>query len=159
MRSVNLADAIGFAIELEKSGKKFYGRCRENARRDDVRQIFAFLEREEEQHIALFERMLATARKRGAGELSKDHVSALLEAYANSFFKGEEEAEEKVASVMDPVEAITLGLNIEKDAVHYYKRLKKVVPEEHRDTMDRIIDSEKGHRGKFEQMRERLRHA
>jgi rubrerythrin len=60
---------------------------------------------------------------------------------------------------MDPAEAITLGLNIEKDAVHYYKRLKKVVPDEYRDAMDRIIDTEKGHREKFEQMRNRLSHA
>jgi rubrerythrin len=159
MRSVNLADAVGFAIELEKSGKRFYGQCRENTRRDDVREIFAFLEREEQQHIALFERMMAAARKRGAGELSEDHVSALLDAYANSFFKGHEEAEEKAASVMDPAEAITLGLKIEKDAVRYYKRLKQVVPEEHRKTMERIIGTEKGHREKFDQMRDRLRHA
>jgi rubrerythrin len=45
-----------------------------------VRQIFAFLEREEEEHIELFERMLITARQRDAGELSEDHVSALLDA-------------------------------------------------------------------------------
>ena len=156
MRSVDLADAIGFAIELEKSGKKFYGHCRETTRRDDVREIFAFLEREEQQHIKLFERMLAAAKARGAGDLTQDNVSALLDAYADSFFQGEEEAEGKAAKVMDPVEAITLGLNIEKDAVHYYERLKHVVPEEYQSAMDRIIDSEQGHRKKFKQMREQL---
>lgn len=155
MRSVNLADAIGFAIELEKSGKKFYGKCRENARREEVRGIFAFLEREEEQHIKLFERMLTTARIRGAGDLSGDHVSALLDAYANSFFQAQ--VEDKLPGIMDALEAITLGLKIEQDAVHYYKRLKRVVPEEHRDPVQKIIDSEEGHHEKFKKLREQLR--
>lgn len=158
MRNISLADAVGFAVELERTGRKFYGQCRQNARRDDVRQIFAFLEREEKQHVERFEQMKANVTKRTSGELSEDHVSALMDAYANSFFKGQEEAEEKAANIMDPVEAITLGLNIEKDAIEYYERLRKIVPEEHRATMDRIITSEKKHHEHFQEMRKRLRH-
>jgi rubrerythrin len=59
---------------------------------------------------------------------------------------------------MTAAEAIGLALKIEQDAVHYYQRLKKVMPEEHRDGVQRVIDSEQGHEKKLKKMREQPKH-
>ncbi|MFP4029112.1 MAG: ferritin-like domain-containing protein [Candidatus Brocadiia bacterium] len=156
MQSLRLADAIAFAMELEKNGNTFYANCRKEARDKKVAEIFSFLQREEEKHFAAFEKMKNQIEDDQPGDADAERVSKLLDAYAESFLPGQEQMSKKSLRKVGPLEAIGFAVQLEKNSIEYYQKLRTIVPQDHISTIDDIITAEESHREKLERFKESL---
>ncbi len=156
MQTLSLKDAFGFAIKLEESGRNFYTSCGEKARKEGARKAFMFLAAEEKKHLSTFKRMQEMAQVGGGASVTGEHARLLLEAYAESFFPGEALAGEKPLKRLTTIEALGFAMKMELHSIHYYKRLRSVVPEDERDSIDEILHEEELHRSKLSHLRDSL---
>lgn len=156
MRSIDIKDAISFAIELEKAGQRFYKQCHKNAAEGNVKQLLAFLATQEEKHLSVFKKMLENTEDKEFSQLSDDNVSALMDIYAGSFFSGGEGPDGEILPDMRDIDILDYGTEIENNSVEYYQRLKTVLPEESQADIDHIINTEKEHLQKLQRVKKKV---
>ncbi len=156
MQTISLKDAFGFAINLEKSGREFYTGCGKNARKEDAQKVFFFLADEEKKHCTIFERMSARVEQDGGAAVSDERAEQLLDAYAEAFFPGEALSGEKPLKKVNTIDAIGFAVKMELNSIGYYKRLRSVIPEEDRDSIDLIMNEEQQHYEQLNRLKESL---
>ncbi|MFA5337607.1 MAG: hypothetical protein WC330_04685, partial [Candidatus Omnitrophota bacterium] len=47
--------------------------------------------------------------------------------------------------IQDIKEAVQFGIEIELDSINYYQEIKRFVPDYQKNTIDKIVDEERGH--------------
>ncbi len=145
MAIFSAAEIVDMALEMERVGFKFYTALAESASNDETRAMFQWLASEEQVHEKEFEKL-----REGSGTYTlpesypgewQDYVRALIESLT---ILGDEEIR-KIAKSADFVEALKVGIALEKDSILFYEALKKYVPERERKTVEEIIAQEQSH--------------
>lgn len=139
-------EIIDMAIEMERVGVKFYTALAEHASDDEARAMFRWLANEERNHERDFERLREHA---SSYTLTPESYPGEWQAYVRALIEsrtilGEDDINRLAASA-NFVEALKVGIALEKDSIIFYEALREYVPEGERKVVEEIIAQEKEH--------------
>ncbi len=134
------------AVRIEENGIVFYREMLKRFKDKEVQGIFNFLADEDERHRNIFEEMLSNAEPYEMAESYPGEYKAYLHAFADEHVFSKEKTGELVArKIQDIKEAVQFGIEIELDSINYYQEIKRFVPDYQKNTIDKIVDEERGH--------------
>jgi rubrerythrin len=141
------SEILEVAISIEENGEAFY---REIAgkRKDAVSAgFFRKLADDEVRHSAIFSKMLNDRGKyEPESESYVGEYAAYLRAFADHHVFNKENAGHGAASRMRSMkEILNFAIRIELESIVFYMDLKQDVFKEHGETINKIIDEERGH--------------
>lgn len=139
------SEIFQFAIRIEENGEKFYREMAEKLDDREVKELFSALANEEVKHKQTYESMVSKIEKYEPFESFPGEYFAYLRAYADNHIFTPERLTEKMAKIKDAASAIEFAIDRELDSILYYQEVKKLVSENQRNVIDKIIDEERGH--------------
>lgn len=138
---LDIAEAYGLAMKIEKDGYTLYQRAIEITDNNRAKEDLIFLRDQENGHKAFFEKLL----KETGREYTENKDSAL-------YLWAEENLIGPVRTILENKapenyqEALSLGLKLEDKSIQFYKELKKASEtKETRKAIKKIISEEKRH--------------
>ena len=146
------------AIEIEKNGRSFYEAIARQDRAKGVRDIFARLAVREKEHENTYREIMNhlggyNPRQQYAGE----HDQYISQLGNSSIFTAEQARRILTKKTITDIEAIELGINLEKDSILFYSEIRGMVPVQDQDLIDIITNEEKKHLSEFIYMANNLR--
>ena len=136
-------EIVGFAVRIEEIGEEFYRTLAASVGNTDVKAAFDLLASEEREHIRIFKRLLDTVEKY---EPPFESHSGEYEQYVKAFvqqniFTKERIGEFKAKKASSEVEALEIGIDVEKDSIIFYNEMRNWVHESEHG----VIEEEKRH--------------
>lgn len=151
------SEILQFAIRIEENGEHFYRLSAGAIDDKKTKELFMFLADEEVKHRKTFQGMIGKVEDYEPAESYPGEYFAFLRAYANEhIFTPEKKAEIAAKKIQSPKEALQFAIELEVDSMLYYLEAKKLIPKSQSDTMDRIIDEERGHYMKLSEFKRSL---
>jgi rubrerythrin len=143
MENFSVREVVEQAIRTEKLGYEFYTEMAEKFKDEkNLADLFATLAEKEVVHQRRFEELLEII-----GDETPEgweEVSEYMRAFVESeFFLASDRAVPRMKGVKTAEEAVEYALGFEKETLHYYIALKKVVME--KEIVDEIINEEQSH--------------
>lgn len=142
-------EVLKIAMNIEQQGEEFYQLCVEANTEPEVKEIFAKLRDDEEEHYQYFKDLLAQFDEANGSKtrdyLYNQQVNGYLKSLVDTkVFPSTEEAKNEIANNFK--EAIEIGIKAEKNSLLLYQELIEV--EEDPDTIEalnKLILEEKQH--------------
>lgn len=134
-----------FAIRIEDNGEKFYRKYAETLSEEKVKDLFTQLADDEVSHKKKFEDILSGIEESEPSESYPGEYLEYVIAYVDNLVFKEEKLKSEIEKISDAKAAIDFALQREFDSIHYYQEIKKLVPEQTTDLIDKIIDEERKH--------------
>lgn len=139
-------EIIEIALQMEESGKLFYERAYELAKDDKLKDMLAYLAKEEEQHIKTFTQLgeqlsrQFIPNERYIGEYG-DYVKSLI----NSHIFKLSEVDDLIASIKTDQDILRFAIGFEKDSIAIFQEFKNAANKEGAEILERLINEERGH--------------
>jgi rubrerythrin len=151
-------EVLEAAIEIEKNGRSFYEALARQDRSKEARDVFARLAVREKEHENTYKEIMNrlgsyNPRPQYAGEHDR-YVSQLV---SSSIFTAEQARRILAKKSMTDIEAIEVGINLEKDSILFYSEVRGMVPGQDQEIVDVITSEEKKHLSELLYMTSRLR--
>lgn len=151
------SEIVEMGIKIEKNGRDFYRELIKFSKNKNAQEVFGLLAREEESHIKTFENMLSTVKKYEPSEAYPGEYFAYIKSLASEYiFTKENKGSEAAKNIKDDLEAIQLGIGFEKDSILFYSEMKKFVLKGEQKIVDRLLEEEKVHLRKLNELKGRL---
>ena len=152
------AEILKTAIRIEENGIIFYREMVKKFKEKNLQDIFSFLAEEDERHRKIFEEMLSKSEQYEMVDSYPGEYDAYLHAFADEHVFSKEKTGELMAKkVKDVKEAIRFGIEVELDSINYYQEIKRFIPEYEKDTIEKIIEEERGHFLKLSDIKKTLK--
>lgn len=153
-------DVFTMAVRIEENGSAFYRGTAKLADDPQVKKLFEELALMEEGHIVAFK----TLRSELPGAFPADAVwdpeglaESYLQATADTHIFTVEVASERIKRVKNPMEALDVALQFEKDSVSFFLGMKEVLPDPAgKGEIDKLIYQEMDHIRMLSRVRNRL---
>ncbi|MBN1383039.1 MAG: ferritin family protein [Deltaproteobacteria bacterium] len=146
MSSFEATDILEFAIRIEENGANFYRFAVQIVKGEDAKKLFTRLADEEDNHKRTFEKIYAAMEKTNIPESYDGEYRAYLHDYVdNSIVFSKEAMTEELKKVTDTLSAIDFAIRREMDSILYYSEIKRFVPANQHDMIDKIIEEERRH--------------
>lgn len=159
IENFSLLEAIELAINMEEEGVRFYGLAIDKARDEEMKDLFSLLREKEYEHINTFRSFhsdMTSSQEYGDADLYllDPEVSSYLNAYIEStVFPVKGAAEEALSGIRETKDILKLGMQVEKDSIHYYQELSSHSPyPDAAVVLNKIIEEEKKHLGMLHKM-------
>jgi len=124
--SFSCQEILNMALQIEQNGYEFYERMQENAKSNDLRELFGWLKNEEKNHIDDFQRIISSIDKLQLNsefkwEKSRYYFKAIYDANIFS-----ENVDENYWSneLSDEVSSIQFAISFEKDSILFLEELR-----------------------------------
>jgi len=151
------SEIVEMGIQIEKNGRDFYNVVSEKSKNPKAKEIFKYLEGEEEKHIAAFQKVLDSVQKYEPPEAYPGEYFAYMNALASSHvFIQKDKGKELAKTVTSDEEAIERGIRAEIDSIVFYEGMKKVVPEDGHRVIDELIKQEQDHLRQLSELKKPL---
>lgn len=135
----DLTDLINNMIELETVGAQFYARQARLATHPLVGPLFARVAAQEQRHRVVYTGFL----KEFGGEVEvDDEYRDFLRGIIGRKFTFDHE---RAARCNDPVAAIDMGIELEKDSIHFIDAFGRLAADRHLDVVSQIRAEEESH--------------
>lgn len=136
------AQAMRTAIEMEKSGHRFFTEASNKVKHEVGRKLFSRLAAEEIDHMRTFEKIFNEV---SGGADWKEAMKAIRPAKKVPYFD-EARKEFKVEDMSVELDYLKKALDLERDAMRFFeKAIQDAESPEAREIFKRIHDEEKGH--------------
>jgi rubrerythrin len=146
MSSFEASDILEFAIRIEENGANFYRYVVQIVKGEDTKKLFTHLAEEEDKHKRTFEKIYADLEKSNILESYDGEYQAYLHDYVdNSIVFSREALDRILLKVTDTLSAIDFAIRREMDSITYYHEIKRLVPANQHDMIDKIIEEERHH--------------
>lgn len=140
------SEIVELGIQIEKNGRDFYSGLSGKSQNSHAAGIFKYLAGEEEKHIVVFQKILASVEKYEPAEAYPGEYFSYMNALAVGYiFTQKDKGKEIAAQVASDVQAVELGIGFEKDSIIFYEGMKKAVPEYDLKIVDALIAQEQNH--------------
>jgi rubrerythrin len=141
MNNEKILDILKNALLLEKRGRAFYKKAKEDSKVEEVKKIFELMENEEEKHIEFLNKQFNSLQNIG---------KFLIESFSVEFKPLEEKIfeslKEKIEIANYESMAIFMAITFEKEAVNFYDEKAKIsTTEDERKVFTYLRDWEKTH--------------
>jgi len=140
------AQAFKIAVKMEQDGMAFYADLQGKIKDDEARREIGFLIEQEQQHLAIFARLLNEQEGQGDDGFEEDDVVSYMNA---NIFDASDEKE--AAGQMDHRHtALEEALNLERRSIVFYEGcLESTTDATARAAFTKIIEEEKQHLKRF----------
>lgn len=150
----NELEAYKIACKIEKDGIDFYEWILRSEKDEASRKELNILLKEEREHLKLFEGYLAEARQDVEDGFEEDDLLSYLDY---EIFQPFQSVTNLANKIDDSKKALRLGIAIEERSVKFYKVCReKVSSVQTKKELSNIIEEEKRHKRRFEDMLSRL---
>ncbi len=139
------SEIFQFAIRIEENGEKFYRGMALKLDNKEVKELFSALADEEVKHRLTYEGMVSNIEKYEPFENYPGEYFAYLRAYADNHIFTPNKLKEEMEKIRDAASALEFAIDRELDSILYYQEVKKLLPENQRNVIDKIIDEERRH--------------
>ncbi len=148
-------EVLEMAVELEKRGIAFYRNLYNTSRDDSSKEVFSFLQQEEERHLEYFAEMIEKISDSPKYYETMDETTEYLGAVVENGVLG------KVLNGVDLTggdtsvsRALEVGMEVEKESVVFYQGMEPMVPEEKKDILSQVVQEERRHFLKLSKMKQ-----
>lgn len=132
------------AISIEERGVRFYTGVAEMFDREEVKLAFYKLAEEEKDHARTFRKLFASLEPNNAFEDVK--TIEYLRTIVNSTLFSQEQEEAILSSIKSPLDALSLGIQAEKDAILFYQEIyDKTNSAKVKEVLSKLLEEEKLH--------------
>jgi rubrerythrin len=140
------SEIVELGVQIEKNGRDFYATLATQSKSQKAAGIFKYLAKEEEKHIAVFQKMLEKLETYEPPQAYADDYLAYMRALAGEhIFTQKNKGEAAARKITSDKEAVETGIQFEKDSIIFYEGMKKVVPEYDHKVVNELILQEQGH--------------
>lgn len=151
----NAHEVFDIAIRIEQNGENAYRNLAFKFNEDKIRQLFTFLADEEVKHREYFSTLARDAIKYEQ-DVPESFAGEYLE-YFKSYVDGKVFSSDTLDAVLNqittPDEALLFAIQRELDSILYYQEVKSLVSEKQKKFIDQIIDEERQHFLRLQQLR------
>ena len=139
-------EIIEIALQMEESGKLFYERAQVLAKEAKLKDMLAYLAKEEEQHLKTFTKLgeqlsrQFVPNERYVGEYG-DYVKSLI----NSHIFNLSEVEDLVAGIKTDQDILRFAIGFEKDSIVIFQEFKNAANKEGAEVLEKLIHEERNH--------------
>lgn len=154
-KQIKTTDIAMIAMGIEEKGSRFYAALAGRIRDERAKQIFKKLSEEEKEHRRVFEKIRSTYE---GNEMLGPEAAGYLEAVLKgSVFPGSSSLDKFVEEIRTVKDALSIGIQAEKDAILlYHELIVRTQSEEARKMLGDLLEEEKMHlvelRGYFEEL-------
>ena len=144
MSKINdIKDAIKTAIQMEKDGYSFYKKAAVQTSNEMGKSIFESLASDELLHLDVFQKMF----KDTVGKEEWNNLVDSSKKYANAnIFPKDLKTIEGANPDTDELDALRIGMDSEKEAIDYYKKIMENTKDsDKKNIINEIIEQEKNH--------------
>jgi len=157
MKTYQLEDIFKFAVDVEEQGKRFYDAGSQQAGRDEVKDLFAWLAKEEMKHAKKFLKFQKAYSRKGDSFKADARLDGLLNTYMRGMiFPDLANVKEDLAR-MDRNPMLSLvrtAMGVETNSILFYEEMKSLLGEEEtKDALSKIVREEQGHLVKLKGVR------
>jgi len=139
-------EIVELGIHIEENGRDFYSTLARKTHNPQAVAIFEYLAGEEEKHIDTFRKIHAITCSYEPKEAYPEEYFAYMNSLASQYVFTQKNKGGKIAmGVKDYNEGIDLGIQFEKDSIHFYEEIKKIVPDKEKELIDQLISEERKH--------------
>lgn len=150
----SIVEIFQFAINIEENGKKFYTKCVEKFKDDEIKQLFMFLAEEEERHKNFFQDALSKIKEKNLDANLTDEYFQYIKYFVDTIVFNKE-IEEKVNMIDKLLDALEFAKIREMESIHYYLELRLLVDQKDIKYIDKIIEEEREHFLKLEYFKQK----
>jgi len=152
---IEASDVLQIAMRIEENGATFYRYAVQLAKEEKAKELFGWLAEAEDQHKALFQKMLAGVETVTPPESYPGEYGAYLHQYADNrlIFK-KEVMDAELAKITGTLSAIDFAIDREVDSILYYQEIKGFISQNQHAVIDGIINEERKHFQILSKMRE-----
>ncbi|WP_088189157.1 ferritin family protein [Desulfosporosinus sp. FKA] len=139
-------EIIKLALEMEKSGKEFYEKALSYAQDLQLKEVLAYLAKEEEKHLKDFEKLGERLSKEFmpnesyAGEYG-DYLTSIV----NNHIFNLNNVEDLVKGIKTDLDILRFALSFEKDSIMIFQEFENFVNNTGKDIVKDLLNEEKGH--------------
>ena len=144
-----LDEVLQFAMAIEENGVQFYLMAEKYARSQKLKELFAFLAKEEANHQETFKCLgdkFDISQPRG--DFPDEYFALLRKMVDIEVFLPIKE-KDFVKKFTNQIQVIDFAIQRELDAILFYMKMKKMIPEKDHRVVEEIIDEERTHYNKL----------
>lgn len=147
MKSIFLgSELVELGIQIEKNGRDFYHTLSRQSKNEEAKKIFEFLAKEEEKHVSVFQKILNSAHSYQSRGYYPDEYFAYMNTLAGGYiFTQADKGKEIARKIKSDKEALSMGIQFEKDSILFYEGMKKVMAEKDYPVIEKLIMQEHKH--------------
>jgi rubrerythrin len=156
MAVLTAAEALRWALEIEKNGEAFYNEVAAKSDDPKVKAVFQDLAAQERGHYQAFNKMLEKVRPdpdlSGIGYEVEEYTTYLQVALDGALFAGPDKGLTLARQARDRDTALRAAIGFEKDTLLFFYDLREMVSEADRKAISGVIHEEKAHLRRLAQM-------
>ena len=147
MAILTAAEALKWALEIEKNGETFYKAVAGKSADPEVKALFEDLAAQERGHYRVFQKMLEEVKPDpDLSRLDYDEYQTYLQvALADALFAGPDKGLALAMEAQDRETALRAAMGFEKDTLLFFYDLREMVSKAEREAISDIILEEKAH--------------
>lgn len=147
MAVLTAAEALRWALEIEKNGEVFYNAVAAKSADSEVKALFEDLAAQERGHYRVFQKMLEEVKPDpDLSNVDYDEYQAYLQvALADALFAGPDKGLTLAKQAQDRETALRAAMGFEKDTLLFFYDLREMVGEAERGAVSGIILEERSH--------------
>ncbi len=156
MKIFDVKEIFQIAIRIEENGERFYLNAVKLTDDITTKGVFKLLAEEEKKHKEVFSKLLSSMTKDINFDSYPDDYIDYLQTYVNNTIFNLDKIKEDMSKIKDVSSALDFAIQRELDSILYYQEIKRVIPENQHDKLDRIIDEERKHYKDLTKLRNEL---
>ena len=147
MAVLTAAEALRWALEIEKNGEVFYNAVAAKSADSEVKALFEDLAAQERGHYRVFQKMLEEVKPDpDLSNVDYDEYQTYLQvALADALFAGPDKGLTLAKQAQDRETALRAAMGFEKDTLLFFYDLREMVGEAERGAVSDILLEEKSH--------------
>ena len=149
MAFLTAAEALKWALEIEKNGEVFYNEVAAKSADLEVKALFEDLAVQERGHYRVFQKMLERVRPdpdlSSVGVQYEEYQTYLQVALDQALFAGPDKGLTLAKQAQDRETALRAAIGFEKDTLLFFYDLREMVSEVERGALSDVILEEKTH--------------
>lgn len=149
MAVLTAAEALKWALEIEKNGEVFYDQVTAESTDPGVKALFEDLAAQERRHYQVFQQMLERVKPEpdlsSVGVRYEEYQAYLQVALDNALFAGPDKGLTLARQAQDRETALRAAMGFEKDTLLFFYDLREMMSEAERGTISDVILEEKSH--------------
>lgn len=144
--SPNVEGIIDMAVQIEKSGQKFYSALAIFEYNEKIKDLLVSLAEEEAKHIEVFENLGKVLKNDmlDADSYSEDYLD-YLNCIARTHLLFNIDIEDADFKVDTARETLELALKFERDSITVFQEMLEVVGKTGKEVLKKLIEQERGH--------------
>ncbi len=152
-------EILEMAVRIEENGLEYYNTAGEAAQSPDLKELFRVLAGEEKTHIQVFndlKKLTGENPQEGFDPYLEEGVLYLKAIADTEVFSDPKRGANLAKQVTSEHDAIRIAIDMEKDSLLFYYELQKMIKEKDRHILESLIEQEKDHVRKLNDIHKRL---